>query len=453
MHRHLMQPPEPEEPGRQPDDDHHHRQPRHDAYSAIRSANYRWFAGGYLVSSTGLQMLSMAIGWEIYERTNRPEHLGYVGLARALPVVLLALPAGHLIDTFNRKHVLIVTQLAFAVLTLLLAWASWQQSPLWLIYLLLTLSAAARVFNGPSRATLLPLIVPRKDFHNATTWNSGVFQASAMGGPTLAGLLIAYTGAAWPVYVATAFACAAFAAAALMIHPEPSRRLTDPWSWRSITAGMSHLWREKTILGAITLDLFAVLLGGAMALLPVYAKDILHVGAQELGYLRSAPYVGAFIMAVWLAHRPAFTRAGPILLASVTIFGIAMVVFGLSTAYWLSMAALFIGGAADNVSVVIRHVLVQLRTPDHLRGRVSSVNSVFIESSNELGAFRAGLFAAWLGPVGAVVSGGVGTVLVVLGVAWLIPAIRKMRTLDELPHEDAAGGPAHAAESTRPAAG
>lgn len=438
-----MQPPSPEEPVTE----------RHDPYSAVRCANYRWFAGGFLISSTGLQMLSMTVGWEIYERTNRPEHLGYVGLARALPVVALALPAGHLIDTFNRKYVLIVTQLAFALITLGLALASWQHAPLWIIYLLLTLSAAARVFNGPSRATLLPLIVPRKDFHNATTWNSGVFQCSAMGGPIIAGLMIAATGEAWPVYVATALACGAFAGAAMMIHPAPSRRLTDAWSWRSVTAGMSHLWREKTILGAITLDLFAVLLGGAIALLPVYAKDILHVGPQELGYLRSAPYVGAFLMAVWLAHRPAFRRAGPMLLASVAVFGLTMIVFGFSASYWLSMAALFIGGAADNVSVIIRHVLVQMRTPDQLRGRVSSVNSVFIESSNELGAFRAGQFAAWLGPVGAVVSGGVGTLLVVLGVAWLIPAIRRLRTLDEpTPGEGAPTATSGASPAPKPSA-
>lgn len=403
----------------------------HDAYAALRHGNYRLFASGFMVSSTGLQMLGTAVGWEIYERTHDPLNLGWIGVARALPVIALALPAGHLIDTFDRKYVLIATQVAFALVIAGLCVASYCHAPIWITYVLLTLSGCARVFNGPSRATLLPQIVPNEDFHNATTWNSGVFQLSATGGPILAGVMLDFFGVAWPVYATTAAACLLFAFLAGGLKPRDSARNTQPWSWGSVTAGLSHLWTEKTILAAITLDLFAVLLGGATALLPVYAKDILHGGAKELGYLRASPYVGAFLMAMWLAHRPPLRRAGAALLWSVAGFGISTIVFGLSKNLWLSLGALFVGGAVDNISVVIRHVLVQVRTPEHLRGRVSSVNSVFIESSNELGGFESGLVAKLFGPVASVVSGGLGTLAVVVGVAWAIPAIARLRRLDE----------------------
>ncbi len=403
----------------------------HDAYAALRIPNYRLFASGFLLSSTGLQMLGTAVGWEMYERTGDPLKLGWIGVARALPVVLLALPAGHLIDTLDRKKVLIATQTLFAVVIAGLCYASYVQAPIWITYLLLTLSGCARVFNGPSRATLLPLIVPKQDFHNATTWNSGVFQLSAVSGPVIAGLMLAEYGQAWPVYATTAAACLLFAVLAIRLSPRESVRNTEPFSMESLTAGLGHLWNEKNILAAITLDLFAVLLGGATALLPVYAKDILHGDAALLGYLRAAPYVGAFLMALWLAHRPPMRRAGAALLWSVAAFGAGMIVFGLSRNVWLSLAALFFSGAVDNVSVVIRHVLVQVRTPEHLRGRVSSVNSVFIECSNELGGFESGLVAKFLGPVFSVVSGGIGTLLVVLGVAMAIPQIRRLNRLEE----------------------
>lgn len=402
---------------------------KHDAYAALRHRNYRRFASGFLLSSTGLQMLSLAVGWEMYERTGDPMHLGYIGLARALPVIVLALPAGHLIDTFDRKKVLAATQVAFAVVIAGLAAASALQAPLWITYALLVLSGCARVFNGPSRATLLPQIVPSEDFHNAISWNSGVFQLSAVCGPLLAGVMLKQLGAAWPVYAVTSATCLIFAVLALSLKPAPWKRNVDPWSVRGVTAGMSHLWTEKTIFAAITLDLFAVLLGGATALLPVYAKDILHTDEIGLGLLKASAYAGAFIMALVLAHRRSFNRAGPVLLWSVAGFGLMMIVFGLSQNLWLSAAALAIGGAVDNVSVVVRHILVQVRTPEELRGRVSSVNSVFIESSNELGAFESGLVANYFGPVASVVSGGIGTLVVVCAVALFIPQIRRLRRL------------------------
>lgn len=403
----------------------------HDAYAALRVGNYRRFVGGFGVSSTGLQMLSMALGWEVYERTNDPLHLGYIGLARALPVAALALPAGHLIDRFSRRWVLVATQFVMGLVAVMLAIWSHAQAPLWVVYVLLVLLACGRVFNGPSRATLLPLIVPLGVFGNAATWNSAAFQVSAVAGPLLGGVLIKAMGSAWAVYATSAGGCFFFAVLGATLRPSVQQREAGAFTLRSMTAGLSHLWREKNILAAIALDLFAVLLGGATALMPVYAKDILHVDAVGLGLLRAAPFVGAAAMAWVMAHRPPFAHAGRLLLWSVAGFGACMIVFGLSTSIVLSLTVLALGGALDNVSVVIRHVLVQLRTPDYLRGRVSSVNSVFIESSNELGAFESGAVAKLFGPVFSVVSGGVGTLLVVLGVAWLIPQVRRLSLLED----------------------
>jgi MFS family permease len=403
----------------------------HDPYAAIRSPNYRKFALGFIVSSTGLQMMGTALMWEVYDRTNDALALGYIGLARALPVIFMALPAGQAIDLFSRKKVLVLTQSAFFILIGALAFISYEKAPLLLVYGLLVLLGCARSFNGPSRSALLPSIVPPEDFHNAVTWNSGVFQLSAVGGPIIAGAIIYWHGAAWPVYAAAAVMCGMFAISAAGIHPRPTPKRIGSFTLSSMLQGASHLWREKTILAAITLDLFAVLLGGATALLPIYAKDILHVGPVGLGTLKAAPYVGAFLMAIVLAYRPAFKRAGPALLWSIAGFGVCTIVFGFSQWFWLSLTMLMLLGGLDNISVVIRHVLVQVRTPDHLRGRVGSVNSVFIESSNELGAFESGLVAKLLGPVASVVSGGIGTILVVLGVAWLWPEVRRLGKLEE----------------------
>ncbi|MFN7337532.1 MAG: MFS transporter, partial [bacterium] len=300
---------------------------QHDAYAALRLTNYRVFASGFLVSSLGLQMLATALGWEIYERTGDALHLGLIGLFRALPVIALALPAGHFIDRFDKKRVLIVTQLAMGVITALLAVASFKQAPLWMMYSLVALAGCARVFNGPSRATLLPLIVPHNIFGNASTWNSGVFHVSGALGPIIAGYLLHKFQAAWVVYTATCAGCLYFGLFATMLQTRADARHTGPFSFSSVTAGLGHVWKEKSVLGAITLDLFAVLLGGATALLPIYAKDILTIdgepaGERGLGFLKAAPYVGAAIMAFVLAHKPPFKHAGKWLLWSVAAFGV-----------------------------------------------------------------------------------------------------------------------------------
>lgn len=404
---------------------------RHDPYAALREPNYRRFACGFLLSSAGLQMMGMALGWDIYERTGDPLALGFIGLARALPVVTLALPAGHLIDRLNRKKVLVATQLGMGIFAALVALASYSHAtPLWVLYALIACMGGARAFNGPSRATLLPLLVHPDHFQNAVTWNSGLFHFSAAVGPVVGGLLIASLNAAWPVYACTAAGCLIFALSSSLLEPREAPPASAPAS-RSVLAGAWHVWREKTLLSTLTLDLFAVLLGGATGLLPVYARDILHVGPTGLGWLRAATPIGAVCMAFVLAHRPPFQRAGRTLLLSVAGFGAATIVFGLSTSFWLSLAVLFLAGSLDNISVVVRHVLVQVRTPNELRGRVSAVNSVFIECSNELGAFESGAVAKAFGPLASVVSGGIGTILVVAGVAITWPQLRRLGRLHE----------------------
>lgn len=414
---------------------------RHDPYAAIREPNYRLFAGGWMLASTGMQMQGAAVLWEIYEKTHDPLLVGSAGLARALPVVVLALPAGQIIDMVDRKRVLIATQFAFALASLALAAASFADANIVWLYLLLVITGCARVFNGPSRSSLLPQIVRKEHFHNAITWNSGLFHLSAGAGPLIAGGLIAWTGGAAAVYASTCAMCLAFGAMAMFIRPYEGHvahaSARSIWSVArpgvllpGILEGVRHVRREKTVLAALALDLLAVLFGGATALVPIYAKDILHVGPVGYGALRSAQYIGALLMAVVLAHRKPFSRSGWTLLGAVAGFGACTIVFGLSRNFLLSYAALFSLGALDSISVVIRHVLVTVRTPDNLRGRVSAVNSVFIESSNEVGNFESGLVAKAFGPVVSAVSGGVGTILVVAAVALAWPELRRLRRLD-----------------------
>lgn len=423
---------------------------RHDPYAAIRNPNYRAFAGGFALSSTGLQMLAMAIGWEVYERTHSEMALGITGLCRALPVVLLALPAGHASDIFSRKWIVVAGQTGFALATAALAAWSYLDGPLWMVYALLVVTGCVRAFAGPARGALLPLIVPRDTFLNAVAWNTGVFHTSGVLGPLVAGWIIHELNAAWPVYLCTAGLTAFMAVAATTITPLYPQRPVGKFTLATMMNGLGYVRKEKTVFGAILIDCLGVLLGGATALLPVYAADILHVGATGLGALRSATYVGAVLMAVYLAHRPPFVRAGRAFLTAVILWAVCAIVFGLSTSFWLSLVLLAAQGAIDNISVVIRHVLVQVRTPDELRGRVSAVNTMFIEVSNELGAFESG-GASWVyraitgatvsaGAVFSVVSGGIGTLLVVAAVAWKIPELRRLGTLREASEPEAEAG-------------
>jgi MFS family permease len=437
----------------------------HDPYAAFRFGDFSLFTAGNLLSITGRLMLAVAVEWELYARTHSATALGLVGLVIAVPVVTLSLPAGHLADRFSRKHIILVSQVFSGLTSLALALVSWKHlaipplAPLRagnraltsvaaiferhhqvfhfddasipLIYLLLFLGAIARTFSWAARSSFFPTLVPRDAFANAVTWNNSVFQIGCVVGPALSGLLVAYVGFPF-VYLLDALCAFAFF---LLVFPirrsKQVRDRTEANTWKSLIAGVRFVFRRKVILATITLDLFAVLLGGATALMPIFADQILHVGPVGLGWLRAAPAIGAFAVALVVAHLPPMKQAGQTLMWCVTGFGIATILFGLSKTFWLSLGLLFLVGAFDSVSVIIRGSIVQLVTPDEMRGRVSSVNNIFIGTSNEFGALESGLTAALFGPVVSVVAGGIGTILVVLGVAWRWPETRRIGALDK----------------------
>lgn len=395
----------------------------------------------------GWQMLQVALGWELYERTHSALALGLVGLATALPVVILALPAGHLADRMDRKRILVWAQVAFIVAGLALSALSYWRGPVALVYAVLLARGAAQAYNNPARQALLPSLVPPEVFGNAVTWASSAFQAAAVVGPGIGGIVIAIERGATGAYIISSILTAIYLWALVAIRgtggtraaAARSARTKEKMTLESLAAGMRFVRDDKVILAALTLDLFAVLLGGATALLPIFAKDILHVGPQGLGWLRAAPSVGALIVAVTIAHRPALRRTGWTLLLAVVGFGVTTIVFGLSRSFVLSMAMLFLLGGLDGISMIIRSTLVQLRTPDEMRGRVSAVNSVFVDMSNELGGFESGALAALVGPIVAVVAGGVGTIVVVSAAALAWPELRRLGPLQPEVPEDLTG--------------
>jgi MFS family permease len=397
----------------------------HDPYAALRLKSFQFYLVGNVLAIFGMQMQTVAVQWEIYERTHSPLALGLVGLVQFLPVIGLTVPAGHEADRSHRKAIVMVAMLLIAACSLALAWVSSTKGDIGLMYLALLLSGAARAFLQPAKASLLPHIVPRDAFSNAVTWNMSGFQVAAILGPAAGGQIIGFTKVAWPVYLIDAGATFIFFVLLASVHVPRHVSASSAATGEALLAGFRFVQRHKIILAAITLDMFAVLFGGAVALLPVYAEDILHVGAQGLGWLRTMPAVGALVLSFLLAHRPPSANAGKTLLWVVAGFGLATIVFGISRSYPLSLFMLFLTGAFDIVSVVIRHTLVQLLTPDEMRGRVSAINSVFIGASNELGAFESGLVAQLFTPVTSVVSGGIGTILVVLATAWLWPELRR----------------------------
>jgi MFS family permease len=402
------------------------RPARRDPYAALRFRDFRLLIVGRLIAQIGEMTVSVGVGWELYERTGDALALGLVGLVQIVPVILLSVVGGYVADRYDRRRVTLISQLVLMACSLALAAISITDGPLWLFYAVLGLIGAARAFNNPAESALTPLTVPPDHYMNAVTWNSTVWQFSSILGPALGGFLIALANDAALVYIVNAASGGVLVAALLMLHVRQvvfSDAGETPI--QSISKGWSFLRRSHVILGSITLDMFAVLFGGATFLLPVFAKDILMVDATGLGILRAAPSVGALLMALTIARRPPFQRAGRTLLLAVAGFGVATIVFGLSTSFWLSLAMLFLLGALDNISVVVRHTLIMIQTPDEMRGRVAAVNSVFIGASNELGGFESGVAAAVLGPVGAVVFGGIGTMVVVAAIAYLVPPLRR----------------------------
>jgi MFS family permease len=421
------------------------------AYAVFQIRDFRLYLTGRLFAVFGQQMLTVAVGWELYERTKSPLALGLVGLAEMIAMLCCTLPAGHLADNFNRKRIILGALLLSSSASLGLALISWRHAPVGWIYACLFTSATARTFLWPASSAFLTSLVPRKLFPRAVTWNSGAFQLSSVTGLALGGALIAVLKkySAHPaafIYLINFCTAASCFLCVKMVRAHHVVKNPEPMSLKNLATGFKFIFAQKLILGMITLDMFAVFLGGATALLPVFAgnEHLLNVGALGLGLLYAALPIGSVLCALYLAHRRPMQKAGRALLWCVAVFGLATIAFGLSHWFWFSFGMLFVCGAVDNVSVVVRHTSVQLLTPDDKRGRVSAVNSLFIGTSNELGGFESGFVAHLFGPMWyhatagpaliqavatgtiiSVVSGGIGTILVVLAVAWIWPEIRK----------------------------
>jgi len=393
-----------------------------------------WWAR--LAATTANQMLMVAVGWQMYELTSSAWDLGLVGLLQFLPALALVLVAGHVADRFERRRVLalcMAVQAAIALVLVLSTLQGWAGRGL-----LLGLSVAigaAKAFQMPAQQAIVPLLVPEALLPRALALSSAGMQVAIIGGPALGGFLFAAGTATVYAVCTLAFAAACVLFAGLR-HASPALA-KEPPSLAAVLAGVHFIRHRPVVLGAISLDLFAVLLGGATALLPIFARDVLHVGAWGLGLLRAAPAVGALAMSAWLSWRPLRRRVGARMFAAVALYGLCMLAFGLSTSFWLSLAVLALSGAADMVSVVVRQSLVQLETPNHMRGRVSAVNSIFIGASNQLGEFESGATAAVLGPVGSVLLGGVGTLAVAALWMRLFPALARRETLRSGEGQDA----------------
>jgi MFS family permease len=401
---------------------------------AFTYPSYRLFQTARFFIVLATEMQSVAIGWQVYEITHKPLDLGLVGLAQFLPGILLFLVSGHTADRYDRREILAFGYAAFAICsTLLLAISVQHLRSVTLIYGVVLLVGVARCFNAPASRAILPLIVPEEQFQGAFAWGAIIFEGATILGPAAGGLIYGLTRGPSPVYAIAAVAAALASLSMLGVKPKKRPQVKEPFSRKTVLAGLRYIWREKMVLGSISLDMFAVLLGGAVYLLPAMA-DILHSGPVGLGLLRCAPAIGAAAMALLLANRPLGRNAGAKMFWCVAGFGVATILFGLSRSMALSMVALILVGATDMVSVVIRGILIQLVPPNEMRGRVNAVDMIFIGTSNELGGFESGMTAQWLGTIPAIIVGGIGAIVVTAAWAGLFPELRK---LDELPTTEA----------------
>ncbi len=413
--------------------------------AVLRHRDFTLYLVGRFCAAIAAQMLVIGVGWQVYQLTGRLLDLGLIGLSQFLPFFCLVLFAGHAADRYERRMILILCgSVQFLCACLLLGFVYAGVTHTWPIFLVLSLLGVARAFQMPTAQSFLPNLIPVESLRNAVAISSSTFQVATIAGPSLGGILYAladgvtgiHSGAALVYGTAAALCvCAVAMLAAIRLRRIPPKPAAISWS--SLLQGLRFVWRRKTVLGAISLDLFAVLFGGATALLPAFTRDVLHAGPDVFGYLRTAPGVGAGITAILLAFRPISRRVGPTMFAGVMAFGAATVVFGVTHRTWVALIALVLLGAGDMVSVFIRSVLVQLETPDDIRGRVSAVNAVFIGASNELGEFESGLTAAWMGLVPAIVAGGVLTLVVgVLWARYLFPVLWRMQSFEELGARD-----------------
>ena len=403
--------------------------------AAFLSRDFRLYQMARVMVIVGAEAQALAVAWQVYQITHSALALGYTGLALFLPGVLLILPSGHVADRYDRRAVVLVCYSLQMLCTSALLWFSWHGlRRVWPIYAVLALIGTGRSFSGPASSALVPHLVPKEHFVNAVTWGSTIFQIANIAGPAIGGILFTLplrgkVSGASAVFLFTLVMLAGYLTLISMLSVRPGRMEKRATSIDVVLAGFHYVWQRKILLGSISLDLFAVLLGGSVALLPIFAQDILHAGPRGLGILRAAPAVGALSTSIFMAFRPIGRRAGKKMFFCVALFGLGTIVFGLSRSIPLSVLALMLVGGADMVSVVIRASLLQLATPPEMRGRVSAVNSLFLGASNELGEFESGLTAQWWGAVRAVVIGGIGS-LVVTGL-WSIffPSLRRADTL------------------------
>jgi MFS family permease len=398
-----------------------------------RDRDFVVFLVSRFLATTAVQILSVAVGWQIYAIARDPLALGFVGLAQFVPMFLLTLPAGDISDRLDQRAVYTAALGVDAICGVALVILSLSHpAQIWPFFAVLALFGAARGFSGPAGSSLLPFLVPMEKLPKSIGWSSSAFQTAVIAGPAIGGFL--YVLGPAPAYTACA---ACFLASAIGISTLGGRRRGPAAknglsAYERVAEGIRFVRTRPVVLGAISLDLFAVLLGGAVALLPAFARDILHVGPVGLGLLRSAPAVGAMLMALAFGRRPLERHTGPIMFAAVAVFGLATIVFGISTSFYLSLGALFVLGASDMVSVFIRTALIQIATPDAMRGRVSAVNMLFIGASNELGEFESGVTASWWGTVPAVIVGGLGTLAVVALWMWKFPKLRNVDRLNDV---------------------
>jgi MFS family permease len=401
-------------------------------HSVLKHRDYRLFLLARLLMTAAIQIQSVAVGYQVYEITSDPLQLGFVGLAQFLPMLALILPAGDLADRYNRRTILLISCLLEAVVaSAFSALTVFKVDTLWAFYLVLALFGVVRTLSAPASQSLVPLLVPPEHLSKAIAWSSSAFQTATIVGPALGGALYLFgPEAAYSICFVLALVVAALFG--MMRVSMAARDIKNSTAFQRAIAGIDYVKAHPIILGAISLDLFAVLLGGATALLPVYARDILHVGAFGNGLLRTAPAVGAAVTGLWLGYRPLNQKTGAWMFGCVALFGVATVVFGLSENFVVSFVALIVLGASDMVSVFVRSTLIQAATPDAMRGRVSAVSMLFVGASNELGEFESGGAAHLVGTVPAVVIGGLGTLGVVALWMWLFPALRQVDRLSDV---------------------
>lgn len=404
------------------------------SHAAFEYPSFLLFTTARFCMVLAVEMQSVAVGWQVYEITKRPLDLGFVGLVQFLPGVLLFLLSGHVADRYDRRKLLVLCYVGYTLsFGLLLLTALPKLGSVLFIFVVLVILGVVRAFNAPVSRSFLPQLVPEDVLPSAIAWGSTFFQGATILGPALGGIIYAAAHGPSAVYAMSMVMAIVALTCTLRIKAQERPLRHEPVNLSTVLAGLRYIWREKVVFGSISLDLFAVLLGGAVALLPVYAKEILKTGPWGLGLLRAAPGVGAAAMAIFLAHRPLRRKAGLTMLFCVAGFGLFTILFGVSHSLVLSLIALFLVGATDMVSVIVRAVLIQVATPDEMRGRVNAVDMVFIGASNELGEFESGLTAQWLGTVPAVILGGIGTIVVTALWAWSFPELRRIEQVHSLP--------------------